>query len=118
LVQQTERHPSVPETILKVAFQPTARGGKLHFVAGNIRFVSAARDLIDPDAREDLAADPWMLAYQFESDEGEEDNGWQAWLEYKYHIDDQNRGNIKEEQLLIEGQQMYTCPVCQGDNWL
>jgi hypothetical protein len=39
--------------------------------------------------------------------EQKEDDGWWAWLEYKYHIDDQNQGNIKEEQLLIKGQQMY-----------
>jgi len=117
-LQQVERHPSIPETILKVAFQPTARGGKKHFVTGNIRFVSAARDLMDPNTRENLAAGFWMLAYQLEHDEAGEVDEWWAWLEYKYHIDDQNRGNIKEEQLLIKEQQMYTCPVCQGNNQL
>jgi hypothetical protein len=94
----------------KVAFQPITHGGKKHFVTGNIRFASTARDLMDQHACEDLAAGPWMLAYQLEGGEVDE---WWAWFEYKYQIDDQNQGNIK---LLIEGQQMYTCPVCHRNN--
>jgi hypothetical protein len=117
-----ESHWSVPETILKVAFQPTARGGKTHFVAGNIRLVSAARDLMDPEKRDEVATTGWMIAHQLEGhgeeEEGEDEDEWQAWLEQKYHIDERHRGNIKEEQLLIEGQEMYTCPTCQGDNLL
>jgi hypothetical protein len=114
-----ESHRSVPETILKVAFQPTARGGKTHFVAGNIRLVSAARDLMDPEERDHVATTGWMIAHKLEGHGGgDDDDEWQAWLEQKYHIDEQHRGNISEEQLLIEGQQMYTCPTCQGDNQL
>jgi len=48
----------------------------------------------------------------------EEDDEWQAWLEHKYHIDNESQGNIMEEQLLIQEQQMYICPLCQDDNCL
>jgi hypothetical protein len=115
-----ESYLSVPETILKVAFQPTARGGETHFVAGNIRLVSAARDLLDTDACEDIATGAWMVAHRLElGGENEDDNDvWRAWLEDKYHIDDNQRGNIQEEQLLVEGQQMYACPVCLSETQL
>jgi hypothetical protein len=43
---------------------------------------------------------------------------WWAWLEYKYNIDGAQQGNIQEEQLLIEKQQMYTCPKCQHTSLL
>jgi hypothetical protein len=110
-----ESYPTVPKSILKVAFQPTARGGKTHFVTSNIRLVSAARDLLDAQVREEIGADNWMVAFQLENHEGfDECDAWQAWLEYKYNIDGQQRGNIQEEQLLIEGQQMYTCSKCRG----
>jgi hypothetical protein len=124
--QWTEKHPSVPTTILKVAFQPTARGGQLHFVAGNIRLVSTARDLIGEEARERVANDSWMVAHKLELDgeegEEEEDNKrkyydeWQAWMEHKHDIDDRCRGDMMEEQLLIEEQKMYLCPTCQSDH--
>ena len=112
MLEQTENRQSVPYTILQVAFQPTARGGKTHFVAGNIRLVSAARDLLDSSAREVIAESAWMTAYLLEF--GEDDEKWQAWLEHQYHIDDEERGNIAEEQLLIEKQQMYSCSICQN----
>ena len=119
LGKQMEKHPSVPETILKVAFQPTACGGSTHFVTGNIRLVSEARDLLDERGRERAFAHPWMIAFVLEHDgTEEEDDEWQAWLEHKYHIDNESRGNIMEEQLLIQEQQMYICPLCQDDNCL
>lgn len=114
-----ESHQTIPKTILKVAFQPTARGGKTHFVTGNIRLVSAARDLLDAQVREAITADNWMVAFHLEHHEGDEEyDEWQAWLEWKYNIDERQRGNIQEEQLLIEEQQMYTCPECQGTRQL
>jgi hypothetical protein len=115
-----ERYQSVPKNIVKVAFQPTARGGKTHFVTGNIRLVSAARDLLDAHVRQEIATDSWMVAFQLEHDHGGEDeyDEWLAWLEYKYHIDEEQRGNIQEEQLLIEGQEMYNCSKCQDTNQL
>lgn len=119
LDKQIEKYSSVPQTISKVAFQPTARGGSTHFVTGNIRLVSEARDLMDAQEHERVFAHPWMIAFVLECD-GTEDDGdeWQAWLEHKYHICSQHRGNIMEEQLLIERQQMYVCPVFQDDNRL
>ena len=114
-----ESHPTVPQTILKVAFQPTARGGKTHFVTGNIRLVPAARDLLNPHVRQEIGTDGWMIASQLDHDEGDaEYDEWQAWLEYKYNLDGQQRGNIQEEQMLIEGQQMYACPKCESTSKL
>jgi hypothetical protein len=114
-----ESYQTIPKTILKVAFQPTARGGKTHFVTGNIRLVSAARDLLDAQVQEVIGADNWMVAFQLEHhEEDAEYDEWQAWLEWKYNIDGQQRGNIQEEQLLIEEQRMYNCPECQGTSWL
>jgi len=115
LNKQMENHSTVPTTIMKVAFQPTARGGKTHFVTSNIRLVSAARDLLNAQVREEISANGWMIASQMDHDEGDaEYDEWQAWLEYKYNLDGEQRGNIQEEQMLIEGQQMYTCSQCQS----
>jgi hypothetical protein len=57
-------HSKVPKSILQIAFQPTARGGNLHYIAGNIRFVNRARLLLDPMVREDILSNPvpWMAA--------------------------------------------------------
>jgi hypothetical protein len=105
--------------ILKVAIQPTAGGGDTHFVTGNIRLVAAARDLLSNTACQLVIEDAWMIAHMVEFDKrGENQDEWHAWLEYKYNINDQWQGNIMEEQLLIEEQQMYSCPVCQKDNKL
>jgi len=118
LGKQMEKHPSVPETIFKVAFQPTAHGGSTHFVTGNIRLVSEARDLLDERGQERAFTHPWMIAFVLEHNGTEEEDEWQAWLEHKYHIDNESRENIMKEQLLIQEQQMYICPSCQDDNCL
>lgn len=115
-MKREDQYRAVPESILKMAFQPTARGGKKHFIAGNIRLVSEARELLDHTLREKAAAKPWMVAFILESNgEGDE---WEAWLEEKYHIDPNGRGDIHEEQLLIEDQEMFVCPICHGANFL
>jgi hypothetical protein len=45
-----------------------------------------------------------VMEDMLEFDEGGENHDeWCTWLEYKYHIDHQQQGNIMEEQLLIEG---------------
>ena len=64
LDQMSLEHSKVPKSILQIVFQPTARGGNLHYIAGNIRFVNRARLLLDPMVREDILSNPvpWMAA--------------------------------------------------------
>ena len=125
LQKMKEQYHSVPKIIVQVAFQPTARGGETHFVAGNIRLVSSARLLLDPEARDRVASEGWMIAYKLEQDmkmEGGDDidgdDEWQAYLEFMHNIDDKQRRNPMEEQLSLDGQEMYTCPICLGDHQL
>jgi len=112
---QQDEYQAVPVTVLKVAFQPTARGGAKHHVAGNIRLVFGAKELLDANVQETIPTCGWMIAHRLEDEAGDE---WQAWLEHKYHIDGNNRGHVAEEQLLIEGQEIYVCPMCLGDSFL
>jgi len=75
-----------------------------------------ASDFLNSTKHQLVIEDSWMITHILEFDEGGQNHDeWQTWLEYKYHIDDQQQGNIMEEQLLMEGQQMYSCPVCEGD---
>jgi hypothetical protein len=91
-----------------------------HFVTSNIKLVSAARDLLNAQVQEEISSNGWMIASQLDRDEegDAEYDEWQAWPEYKYNLNEQQRGNIQEEQMLTEGQQMYTCSQCQGTSQL
>jgi hypothetical protein len=105
-----QEHPNVPQTILQIAFQPTARGGNLHYIAGNIRFVNKARLLLDHRVREDILSNPvpWMAAniVDFEDDEN---SLWWEYMVYEYNID---IGNKDTEQLVVTDQVLFKCPNC------
>jgi hypothetical protein len=111
-LQQELRYASVPETILQVAFQPTARGGPQHFIAGNIRLISAAKKLLDPVELEKAKNSSWMSAHELQVGSLNDCCVWQEWLEEKYHIDGDAREDLNSEQLLVKDQRFYICPGC------
>lgn len=104
------QHSNVPLPILQIAFQPTARGGNLHYIAGNIRFVHKARLLLDPQVREEILSnpEPWMAANMVDYDE-DEISLWSEYMVYKYNIDVENKD---AEQLVVTDQVLYKCPNC------
>lgn len=113
-------HPNTPANILPVAYQPTARGGQQHFIAGNIRIVKLARWLLDDKNRQALlsAADPWIVGHLVEHSSS--DDPWEPsdmWIEYmqdKHGIDQST-----QEQLLNAEQIMYLCPnSCGPGSWV
>ena len=105
-----QEHSNVPQSILQIAFQPTARGGDLHYIAGNIRFVHKARLLLDSTVREELLSnpDPWMAANMVDH-EDDESSLWQEYLVYEYNINPENKDT---EQLVVTDQILYKCPTC------
>jgi hypothetical protein len=100
-----------------VAYQPTARGGNLHYIAGNIRLVNMARLLLDKAKRDEILAtpDPWMsenMAAQRE----DESSMWWEYMMYENNIDGEKQDT---EQLVVKDQILYTCPECNClDAWL
>jgi len=101
----------IPDTILTVAFQPTARGGPCHFVTGNIRVIKQARSLLSKDTRQVISQSPWMAAHLIEQTHSHvQDNDWIAYLESELSI----KEDITEEQLVVDGQSCYPCPVCKS----
>jgi len=113
-MKEDDDYRTIPEGILKVALQPTARGGPNHFIAGNIRIVSAARQLLEAEERQNVEDNRWMIAHRMEVD----DDMWTAWFEESFHLDEGARGDLNEEQLLIEDQDMYHCPLCGSNSLL
>lgn len=105
-----EEHPNVPQSILQIAFQPTARGGNLHYIAGNIRFVNNARLLLDSTVREDILSnpEPWMAANMVDH-EDDEYSLWQEYMAYEYNVDVENKDT---EQLVVTDQVLFKCPKC------
>ncbi|KAF8803047.1 hypothetical protein BYT27DRAFT_7110517, partial [Phlegmacium glaucopus] len=92
----------VPQILLDAAFQPTARGGMRHFIAGNIRIVTKARELVEnEDEREGFAE-----GMAWSNDE------WASSLESYFGILEENRENFQEEQLVVSGQDIYHCAGC------
>jgi hypothetical protein len=104
--------PDIPRSILEVAHQPTARGGNLHFVSGNIRLVNMGRELLSKEIREDILdmQDPWMEMNIAENKE-DEDTLWREYLKYENNIDEKKEDT---EQLVVKDQVLYACPGCDS----
>lgn len=101
----------VPILIIKAAFQPTARGGTRHFVAGNIRIVSEARTLLEHDFREEKKGSNWMVAHLLEGEKTVvTDDDWGCWLESNFGMN-----SLTEEILIVDGQSLYACPLCKNN---
>jgi hypothetical protein len=104
----------IPQWVLKVAFQPTARGGPFHFCTGNIRLVHTARGLLAAETREAIACSPWMAAHMAEA--GRDfviDEDWKAWLIFEHGMEDTKDSALsREEELVVKGQFLYPCPSC------
>jgi hypothetical protein len=106
----SKEHSSAPKSIIPIAFQPTARGGKLHYTAGNIRFIHQARLILDHKVREEILSNPkpWMVGNMVDH-EGDESSLWWEYMVYKYHIDIEDKDT---EQLVVTDQVFYKCPKC------
>jgi hypothetical protein len=92
---------------LAVVFQPTARGGPIHFTTGNIHIISQARLLLSADEREAVEQSFWMVGCLLEESRVTvEDEDWIAWLKFKLGMD---------KELVVEGQLYYTCPECDDE---
>jgi hypothetical protein len=102
--------PDIPKSILEVAYQPTARGGGLHYVSGNIRLVNMGRELLRKEKRDVIlrTPDPWM-AENIETHQENEDALWWEYLKYDNNIDEEKNDT---EQLVVKEQVLYTCPSC------
>jgi hypothetical protein len=100
----------IPKTILEVAYQPTARGGSLHYVSGNIRLVNMGRQLLSKEKRDDILAtpDPWMEV-NIAAHQEDEDALWWEYMKYENNIDEEKKDT---EQLVVKDQVLYTCPTC------
>lgn len=104
------KFPDIPKSILEVAYQPTARGGSLHYISGNIRLVNAARQLLDRQKREDIITkpDPWM-AVNIEKHQENEATLWWKYLIYENNLNEEKKDT---EKLVNLDQVLYTCPNC------
>lgn len=107
----TGQDAETPSSILEVASQPTARGGELHFSAGNIRLVNFARSLLNKQDRDQIVInpDPWM-AQNLVEHANDPCIMWKKYMEYEFSMDGRS-----EEQLVIKDQVFYTCPNCGPD---
>jgi len=109
--------PDTPKSILEVAHQPTARGGSLHYISGNIRLVNMGRQLLSKEKRHDILAtpDPWMEV-NIATHQENEDTLWWEYLKYENNIDEMKKDT---EQLVVKDQVLYTCPSCDSlYSWL
>lgn len=105
----------IPFPILAVAFQPTARGGLAHFTAGNIRIVSEATELLHANFRNTVENSPWMVEHRVKDSRSVvQDSDWIAWLKFQIGLDKDD----VEEELIVNGQQFYTCPRCNNSDIL
>ena len=110
-VAEDPQFQDVPKSILRVAFQPTARGGPKHFVTGNIRIVNMARSLLNHDYRKEIQSSYWMAAHLAEEERADvTDHDWNVWLGAQFGIQDTE--NRAREKLVMEDQQLYSCPSC------
>lgn len=93
-----------PLILAETAHQPAARGGLLHFVAGNIRIVSKARDLFDNrnERAKFIQGNDW------------DEERWTNELECFFGLEENDRGNPEREQLVVRSQSIYNCPKCGG----
>lgn len=96
----------VPRILQWAAFQPTARGGQRLFTAGNIRFVTKARELVESEEKRAIFSGE-LLARSDDDDE------WTRLLESYFGILESDREDFEKEQLLASGQDIYLCPECE-----
>jgi hypothetical protein len=107
----------VPEVILQVAYQPTARGGFTHYTAGNVRITKFARELLVAQRRDEiLHHDPWFIAHAQEvgDEESITENDWRRFMEDKHGMEEKNQGVEGHEQLLVLDQIIESCPLCKA----
>jgi hypothetical protein len=115
MVAGSEEYKNIPPAILAVAFQPTARGGLAHFIAGNIRIVSEATALLQANSRNDVENSSWIVAHLVEESRVEvQDDDWLAWLKFVLGLDKDR----VEEELIVQGQCLYSCPTCDYESSL
>lgn len=82
-----------------MACQPVGRGGARHFTAGNIRFVSEAKKLVEDEGeRQDFA-----MGLPSPQDQ------WVNYLEDYFGIEKCDRGDLEREQLVVGDQDMHRC---------
>jgi hypothetical protein len=107
----------IPKSIIEVAYQPTARGGSVHFTSGNICLVNMARELLVEEEQRDILAkaDPWM-ATNMATYPDDDAALWWEYLIYENNIDEKDKA---VEQLVVKDQAQYTCPCCNSASaWL
>jgi hypothetical protein len=109
--EKVEEHPKeTPRCIVETAYQPTARGGQIHYVTGNIRFVSMARNLLDEAYRAEMLTtmDAALLITIGVGWEVQE-TVWRSYMEVEHGISPEKK---MTEQLLVQEQVLYACPQC------
>lgn len=112
----TEPGLQIPQAILGVAFQPTARGGLTHFVAGNTRIVKFARSLLEFSARDKVVASHnWFIAHSQEITHEDliTDEDWRRFMEDEHGLKEGEGEQVSCEQLIAYGQTIFTCPFCR-----
>ena len=106
-----KQHSNVPKSIIEIAFQPMARGGNLHYTAGNIWFVNRARLLFNSTVQEEILSNtkPWMVGNMVAHGDNESSLWWE-YMVYEYDIDTEDKDT---EQLVVMDQVVYKCHKCR-----
>jgi hypothetical protein len=94
----------LPKILFDMAYQPAGRGGERHFTAGNIHIVSMARKLLKDDARRQ----------QFTGSQNWDNEQWKTALLKHFKIRTSDEGRVDREQLVLYGQTLYTCGICEA----
>jgi hypothetical protein len=94
----------VPRILQSIAFQPAARGGPRLFTAGNIRMVTKSRELVESEEEREIFSGG-LLA----SSDGE----WIKLFKTYFGVLETDHGNFEKEQIVVGGQDIYLCPVCE-----
>lgn len=118
-IQGSTEHQDTPKVIFQVAYQPTARGGLRHFTAGNLRIVKFARDLLDAKRRNEVVGHgDWFAAHMQEIGDDDEEHiteeDWRRFMEDEHGIKEKDQGKDGREQLLVLGQSITSCPLCNA----
>jgi hypothetical protein len=108
-ISAKEEFRGVPDAILAVAFQPTARGGSVHFTTGNIRIVNKARSLVSIQERQEAEVSDWMVSrLNSESRSDVLGHDWIDWLKFTFGMDKEGA----YEPLVVGDQEYHSCPSC------
>ncbi|KDR65093.1 hypothetical protein GALMADRAFT_148996 [Galerina marginata CBS 339.88] len=98
---------NAPAILHDFAHQPKAQGGTRHFVAGNSRIVNMCGELLTEDGRTEFM--------ELNNITVEDENWWGA-LEDYFGLLHEDRGNVNQEQILVENQLVYKCPMCVNNS--